>query len=118
MEDIVPKVRGMKTDENRLRKSDPGDPAICNLYPYHKLMTDPARLPEIQEGCKNASWGCVDCKKVLLESMERFLTPLHERRAACTDERVAEILAEGNERARSFAMKTMEEVRAAINFDF
>ena len=118
MDDIMPKVRGMKTDENRLRKSDPGDPDICNLYPYHKLMTDPAKLPEIQEGCRNASWGCVDCKKVLMESMETFLTPFQERRAACTDERVADILADGNKRARAFAEKTMDEVRSVLNFDF
>lgn len=118
MDEIMPKVRGMKTDENRLRKSDPGDPDICNLYPYHKLMTDPAKLPEIQEGCRNASWGCVDCKKVLMESLEAFLTPLHERRAACTDERVQEILEAGNTKAREFAVKTMDEVRAITGFDF
>lgn len=118
IEDIMPKVRGMKTDENRLRKTDAGDPDICNLYPYHKLMTDPARLPEIQEGCRNASWGCVDCKKLLMESMEAFLTPLHERRAACSDERVAEILDAGNKKAREFAVKTMDEVRGVLNFDF
>ncbi len=116
IEDIAPKVRGMKTDENRLRKSDPGDPDICNLYPYHKLMTDPARLPEIQEGCRNATWGCVDCKKVLMESLEAFLTPLQERRAACTDERVREILEAGNEKARAFASRTMAELRGLINF--
>ncbi|QJB55085.1 tryptophan--tRNA ligase [Pseudodesulfovibrio sp. zrk46] len=118
IEEIMPKLRSMKTDESRLRKSDPGDPAVCNLYPYHKLMTDPAKLPEIQEGCKNATWGCVDCKKVLMESMEAFLTPFHERRNACTDERVAEILDAGNKKAREFAIKTMDEVRGVLNFDF
>ncbi|WP_419785177.1 tryptophan--tRNA ligase [Pseudodesulfovibrio sp.] len=116
MDEIIPKIRGMKTDENRLRKSDPGDPAVCNLYPYHKLLTDPAKLPEIQEGCKNASLGCVDCKKILMESLERFLTPLHERRAACTDERVAEILEAGNNRAREYAAKTMSDLRDLVNF--
>jgi len=115
---LMPKLRGMKTDESRLRKSDPGDPAVCNLYPYHKLMTDPAKLPEIQEGCKNATWGCVDCKKVLMESMEEFLVPFHERRNACSDERVAEILDAGNKKAREFAVKTMDEVRSVLNFDF
>ncbi|QGY40134.1 tryptophan--tRNA ligase [Pseudodesulfovibrio cashew] len=118
MEEIMPKLRGMKTDENRLRKSDPGDPEICNLYPYHRLLTDPEKLPEIQEGCRNASWGCVDCKKLLMESMERFLTPMQERRAACTDERVREILHDGNKKARAFAEKTMDEVRQVTGFDY
>lgn len=116
IEEIAPKVRGMKTDERRLRKSDPGDPDVCNLYPYHKLLTDQARLPEICEGCRNATWGCVDCKKVLMESLERFLTPLQERRATCTDERVAEILSAGNEKARAFAAKTMGELRSILNY--
>ncbi|MGL1861726.1 MAG: tryptophan--tRNA ligase [Pseudodesulfovibrio sp.] len=118
IEDLMPKLRSMKTDENRLRKTDPGEPNICNLYPYHKLMTDAAKLPEIQDGCRNATWGCVDCKKVLKESMEAFLTPFQERRAACTDERVAEILEAGNKKARDFAVKTMDEVRGVLNFDF
>ncbi|WP_285907604.1 tryptophan--tRNA ligase [Pseudodesulfovibrio pelocollis] len=116
IEEIAPKVRGMKTDERRQRKSDPGDPDVCNLYPYHKLLTDPARLPDICEGCRNATWGCVDCKKVLMESLERFLTPLQERRAACSDKRVAEILAQGNEKARAFASATMGELRSILNY--
>ncbi len=81
-------------------------------------MTDPAKLPEIEEGCRNASWGCVDCKKVLMESLEKFLVPMQERRAACTDERVQEILEAGNTRARAYAEKTMDEVRKVLNFDF
>lgn len=118
IEDLMPKLRSMKTDENRLRKTDPGEPNICNLYPYHKLMTDASKLPAIKEGCRNATWGCVDCKKVLNDSMEAFLTPFQERRAACTDERVAEILEAGNKKAREFAVKTMDEVRGVLNFDF
>jgi tryptophanyl-tRNA synthetase len=118
IEDIMPKIRSMKTDENRKRKNDPGEPDVCNLYPYHKLMTDADKLPEIQENCRTAGWGCMDCKKVLMESMEAFLTPLHERRAACTDERVQEILEAGNKKAREFAVKTMDEVRSVLNFDF
>ncbi|MBU4244749.1 MAG: tryptophan--tRNA ligase, partial [Proteobacteria bacterium] len=62
------------------------------------------------------TWGCVDCKKVLMESLERFLTPLQERRATCTDERVAEILSAGNEKARAFASKTMDELRSILNY--
>ncbi|KAB1442087.1 tryptophan--tRNA ligase [Pseudodesulfovibrio senegalensis] len=118
MDDIMPKVRGMLTDKNRLRKSDPGDPSICNLFPYHKLMTDPARLPEIEEGCRNASWGCVDCKKLLLESMERFLTPIQERRSKLDADTIQDIVNAGNDRAREFAQRTMAQVREAMGFDF
>ncbi|WP_147820426.1 tryptophan--tRNA ligase [Salidesulfovibrio onnuriiensis] len=118
LEDIMPKVRGMLTDQNRLRKSDPGDPKVCNLFPYHKLMTDPAKLPEIEAGCRDASWGCVDCKKVLMESLERFLTPMQERRAKLDDDTVRDILDAGNRKAREFAQRTMAQVREVIGFDF
>lgn len=119
LEEIVPKVRGMLTDENRKRKTDPGDPNICNLFPYHKAMTDPARLPEIEAGCRNATWGCVDCKKLLITSLTSFLEPLHERRRALEThpERVREILAAGDGRARAFARKTLDHVRDLLNFN-
>lgn len=118
MDTIMPKVRGMLTDENRKRKADPGDPSICNLFPYHKLMTDPAKLPEIEAGCRDASWGCVDCKKVLLESLEKFLAPIQDRRASLDDDTLADILNEGNKKARAFAENTMQQVREIIGFDF
>jgi tryptophanyl-tRNA synthetase len=120
LEEIAPKVKGMLTDKNRLRKSDAGDPAVCNLYPYHKLLTDPEKCAEIREGCVKASWGCVDCKKVLMESLTRFLTPIHERRRAleADPDRLWHILEQGNARARQRAAQSMEAVRKAINFDF
>ncbi|SKA69539.1 tryptophan--tRNA ligase [Desulfobaculum bizertense] len=120
MDSVKKKVMSMLTDKNRLRKNDPGDPCICNLFPYHKLMTDPARLPEIEEGCRNASWGCVQCKRLLLESMERFLAPIHARRKELDDnpEMVWEILRDGNARAEEAAEATMTAMRKHLNLDF
>ena len=120
LEDLAPKLKGMLTDKNRLRKSDPGDPAVCNLYPYHKLLTDPEKCAEIREGCVSASWGCVDCKKVLLESLTRFLTPIHERRSKleADPERLWHILEQGNAKARARAQENMASIRKALNFDF
>ncbi|SKA88369.1 tryptophanyl-tRNA synthetase [Paucidesulfovibrio gracilis DSM 16080] len=120
METIRPKVMGMLTDENRKRKADPGDPAICNLFPYHKLMTDAETCAEIEAGCRDASWGCVDCKKKLVESMDGFLTPLHDRRRQIENdpERLRAIIESGNAKAREAAVKTMEQVRELIHFNF
>ena len=106
---IQEKVRGMFTDKARLRKSDPGNPDVCNLFPYHVLLSSPEEQAEIRRGCTSAQLGCVDCKKIFLKNLEAFLTPLHERRAAL-DARpgaVEEILAAGNEKAHAFAMSTM-----------
>lgn len=72
MEDIIPKVRGMKTDENRLRRNDPGNPEVCNLFPYHVLMTAEDRQAEIRQGCTSAGLGCVDCKKFFLKALSVF----------------------------------------------
>lgn len=118
MDDIMPKVRGMLTDKNRLRKSDPGDPSICNLFAYHKLMTEPGQLPEIEEGCRNASWGCVDCKKVLLESLENFLTPIQKRRSELDSDTLQDIMNAGNKKALDFAQRTMAQVRETMGFAF
>ena len=115
--EITPKVRGMLTDTARLRKSDPGNPDVCNLFPYHELLTCDETRQEIREGCTSAALGCVDCKKILLAGLETFLEPLHERRAKLetTPGAVAEILAAGNEKARAFAQETMMQVRELMH---
>lgn len=120
LSEIAPKVKTMFTDKNRLRKTDPGDPEVCNLFPYHKLMTDAGKCEEIRKGCTTASLGCVDCKKFLMESLERFLAPIHERRAALekNPQRIWEILAEGNAKARKEAAETLRLVREKLNFEF
>lgn len=113
MTDIQEKVRGMFTDPARLRKSDPGNPDVCNLFPYHVLLSSAEEQAMIRQGCTGATLGCVDCKKIFLKNLEAFLTPLQERRSVldANPAQVDEILAHGNERARAFARQTMALVR-------
>ncbi len=115
--DIEPKVKTMFTDPARLRRSDPGNPDVCNLFPYHVLMTAPELQAEIREGCTTATLGCVDCKKIFLRSLEAFLAPLHERRAAILARPglVEEILMDGNAKARESVAETMRLVRTAMH---
>jgi tryptophanyl-tRNA synthetase len=115
--DITPKVKTMFTDPARLRRSDPGNPDVCNLFPYHELMTAAETREEIRRGCATATWGCVDCKKIFLENLKLFLEPLQERRAAILARPglVEEILEAGNARAREAAEATMILVRAAMH---
>lgn len=108
---IRDKVRGMFTDKARLRKFDPGDPDVCNLFPYHVLLSSPEEQAEIRRGCTSASLGCVDCKKLFLKNLTAFLEPLQERRCRLDDAAVAEILAAGGEKARNFARTTMAAAR-------
>ena len=118
MEEITPKVRGMFTDTNRLRKSDPGNPDVCNLFPYHELMASPDQQAEIRKGCTSAALGCVDCKKIFLENLGAFLGPLHERRAAllANPKGIQDILDAGDARARAEASRIMGGVRDRLNF--
>ncbi len=113
MDDIRPKVQKMFTDPSRVRKSDAGDPKVCNLYPYHELLASKEQQAEICEGCQNASLGCVDCKKIFLSNLEIFLEPLQRRRVFLDNnpDLVEEVIENGNEKARLAAEETMTIVR-------
>ncbi|GAB6058303.1 tryptophan--tRNA ligase [Desulfonatronum parangueonense] len=120
MEKITPKIMGMLTDTNRMRKKDPGNPDQCNMYPYHALMTDAAIRKEITSGCTQAALGCVDCKKMLLQSLERFLDPIHARRAAleANPARIWELLEAGNRKAHDVATETLTLTRERLNLQY
>ena len=119
LEDLTPKVKTMFTDPARLRKSDPGNPDVCNLFPYHKLLASPEVQAEVREGCTGATMGCVNCKKIFLQNLQNFLDPLHERRAAILAKPglVEEVLAAGREKAAKSVKETMAMVRAAMHMD-
>lgn len=109
--EIRKKIKGMVTEPSRMRKTDPGDPKKCNLYPYHELLAYPAEKMEIARSCRNASMGCVDCKKIFVNHLEEFLAPLQEKRSKLTTADVLDVLHNGNHRAAAFANTTMVDVR-------
>lgn len=108
---VQDKVQRMFTYPPKVRKTDPGDPDKCNLFPYHVLLATPEEQAEIREGCTKGTCGCVPCKKLFLRYLQEFLAPLQERRASITDDQALQILADGKIRAKEFACKTMEDVR-------
>ena len=114
------KVMSMLTCEKRARLTDPGDPKECNLFPYHELLTDAARLPEIIDGCTHATWGCGDCKKLLVESMNAFLEPIRDRRKAFDKDPnlVWDLLEAGNTVARTRASRNLDALKKKLNFIF
>ncbi|MGP8050216.1 MAG: tryptophan--tRNA ligase [Desulfobaccales bacterium] len=116
---MAQKVRQMTTDTLRPFRRDPGEPDRCLAFPFHRLNLPRERLAEIIQDCRAATLGCVDCKKLLAESLLKNMAPLQERRRhfeAHPDE-VRDILQEGNKRAREQARQTMAEVREAIGFN-
>jgi tryptophanyl-tRNA synthetase len=108
------KLRGAFTDPQRLKKSDPGRPEVCNIYTMHKVLSTEDQQKTVYENCTQAKWGCVDCKKVLWENFDRELVPLRTKREALDAQKVREMLADGAAKARAVASKTIAEVRAAM----
>ncbi len=113
-EEVWQKLRGAVTDPQRVRKSDPGNPEVCLIYDYHKVFSDEETIKKVEEGCRTAGIGCVECKKWCLESIERVLEPMRERRAAISDDMIAEVLQKGEQRAKAEAAKKMRAVNEAI----
>ena len=112
------KLRPAMTDPKRIRRTDPGTPEVCNIFHIHRGFSPAATVEMVAEKCRGAGWGCIDCKRVLLESMEGELGPIRERAAElrAKPKRVEEILAAGAERASAVARRTMAEVRARMGF--
>jgi tryptophanyl-tRNA synthetase len=110
------RLKGAFTDPQRLRRSDPGRPEVCNIYTMHKAISTPEQVDLTYKECTTAQRGCVDCKKVLMESFDRELVPLRTKRAELDahPELVRSALAEGALKARRIAQETMREVRAAM----
>src|SRR5690606_23650755 len=78
-EEVWKKLRPAVTDPKRVRREDPGTPEVCNIYHLHKAMSPAATVEHVAQQCTTAGWGCIDCKKVLHESMERELVPIRAR---------------------------------------
>jgi tryptophanyl-tRNA synthetase len=110
------KVATMITDPQRKRRSDPGDPDVCNVYSFHRMYSDPEETAEVNRDCRAAEIGCVECKQKMAENLITALAPIRE----ATDyyrahpETVDEIIRYGNEKAAAEAGQTLAEVRAAL----
>jgi tryptophanyl-tRNA synthetase len=110
---IWEKLRPAATDPARVRRNDPGTPEVCNIYHLHKAFSPPATVEHVAVQCRSAGWGCLDCKKVLLQSMQTELDPIRARakEIAANPKQVANALEAGAEHARSIASKTMGTVK-------
>lgn len=110
------KLRTAVTDVNRVRRTDPGDPNICNIYTIHRAFSDNDMLIEIDKGCTTAGIGCIDCKKMLFENLKKELTPIRERARELTAnmDHVKDVLSRGARACKEIADVTMDEVRRVM----
>jgi tryptophanyl-tRNA synthetase len=110
------RVMQMVTDTARIKRTDPGNPDVCNVFTMHKVFTSQADVEMINVECRRAGLGCVDCKKMFAANLNKALEPFRTKRAeiAAQPDLVPAVLEDGARRARAIAEKTMEEVRAAV----
>lgn len=114
------KLLKMVTDTARKRKTDPGDPELCPFYQtYHALYPDTERKRWVEEGCKGALIGCIECKRSVIPEVIAEMSPIQARRSELAGDPayVARVLAEGRTRAREEARAVMREVRAAMGLN-
>lgn len=106
----------MVTDPARVKRSDPGNPDVCNVYTMHKIFSPPADVERVNAECRRAGIGCVECKALYAANLNGHLEPFRARRAeiASRPDAVRDVLNDGAKRASRIAKKTMEEVRQAV----
>jgi tryptophanyl-tRNA synthetase len=119
-DEVWSKVRTAVTDPQRVRKTDPGRPEVCNVFTLHGFFTDVATRADIDRKCRSAEIGCVDCKRILSGNIADSFAPFRERAAEyhAKPELVREILDDGAARARAIARETMGEVRERMGLDW
>jgi tryptophanyl-tRNA synthetase len=118
-DEIWQKLRPAMTDPQRVRKTDPGRPEVCNIFSLHKAFSPADTVAEVDTNCRTAAWGCIDCKKVLHANMVQELTPIRTRAELMSNEpaRVLDALADGARTARAIAQDTMREVKSRMGLD-
>lgn len=119
-ESVAKKVKSMPTDTNRVRRTDPGDPARCPVWQLHLVYSDETTKEWVQHGCKTAGIGCIECKQPVIDGILREQVPMRERAQAYLDDPtlVKNIIADGCEKARELARETMRDVREAMGLEY
>ena len=115
-EETVARVKEMVTDPARIKRTDPGNPDICNVFTMHKIFSPQADIDMVNVECRTAGIGCVDCKKLFAKNLNAHLEPFRAKRAELESQPgyVQDVLDDGGKRARVIAQKTMAEVRDAM----
>jgi tryptophanyl-tRNA synthetase len=117
---VTKKIRTMPTDPARVKRTDPGTPEKCPVWPLHLIYSDAARKDWVQKGCTSAGIGCLECKQPVIESVLAELAPMRERAQAYLDDPtlVKSIIADGCDKARKLAVETMRDVRESMGLTY
>jgi len=110
------KIMSAVTDENRMRRKDPGNPDICNIFTMHKIFSTEEEVGMVNKECRVAGIGCVDCKKVLMNHLEPFIEPFRAKynELQSNPDQVHAAVEAGHKHIKPIAQETMEEVKSRI----
>ncbi len=117
---VTKKIRTMPTDPARVRRTDPGNPANCPVWQFHRVYSDDSVQQWVSQGCTSAGIGCIECKQPVIDAVLAELAPIRERAVYYEDnpDQVRNILADGSEKAQELARDTMRDVREAMGLTF
>lgn len=113
-DEIWQKLKIAKTDTNRVKRSDPGNPENCLVFDYHKELSQKETLKEIEDGCKSAKIGCVDCKKICLQSIEILVSGIRDSYYKIEIKDMQEALENGKKVAQKEASKKLKELKEIV----
>ncbi|MGM0593327.1 MAG: tryptophan--tRNA ligase [Pseudomonadota bacterium] len=119
-DEVEKKLRTMPTDPARVRRTDPGDPQNCPVWQLHEVYSNDDTKDWVQEGCRSASIGCIDCKGPVIEAVKAELAPIQARAQEFIEQPqlVRSVITEGSEQARDEAKATLKEVRSAMGLSY
>jgi len=111
------KLKTMVTDPARVRRNDPGNPDVCPVGDLHKIFSDPHTLVKVDQGCRTAGIGCIECKGWAADALVNVLNPMQERRRKYEQNpKLAwDVIEAGGAKARKICEATMIDVRASMN---
>jgi tryptophanyl-tRNA synthetase len=117
---VIKKIRTMPTDPARVRRTDPGDPEKCPVWQFHLVYSDDKTQQWVQQGCRTAGIGCLECKQPVIDAVLQEQEPMRERAQVYLDDPtlVHNIVEEGCDRARKLAAETMRDVREAMGLNY
>ena len=114
--EVRQKLKTMVTDPARIRRTDKGNPDVCSVYDFHKIFSSENVIKQVDNDCRTAAIGCIDCKRQVADAMVERFSPMWERRATLIAHpgQTKEIVESGRQRASALASKTMTEVKDAM----
>jgi tryptophanyl-tRNA synthetase len=119
-ENVTKKIKTMPTDPARIKRTDPGDPEKCPVWQLHLVYSDETKKKWVQEGCRSAGIGCIECKQPVIDAILAEQKPMRERAERYLDDPtlVRNIIADGCEKARKMAQETLRDVREVMGLDY